>query len=141
VVTLYEEAASLVRNAKGSLDVAKGRALAYIAVKAADLLPVVEATNAQEEDCDKRKRVQRAIQEIARRDPRVTDLISDQIELYCAAEKLAESYKNGEFELPANFTWKRPESSSWVCEYSEGTTDDSDDSSENESFSPRKNEN
>ncbi len=92
VVTIFEEAVSLVRNATKSQDVAKGRALAYIAAKGVGILPLVEAATAQAKDWEKIKRLQRAYFEIAYRDPRKRQVISDGIDLEVEANKLAESY-------------------------------------------------
>ena len=92
VVTLFEEAVSLVRNATESQDVAKGRALAYIASKGVGILSLVEAAKAQAEDWEKKRRLQRAYFEMASRDPRVRQVISDGIVLEVEANKLAESY-------------------------------------------------
>ena len=61
VLTIFEEAVSLVRNATKSQDVAKGRALAYIAAKGVAILPLVEAANAQDKDWDEIRRFQRAM--------------------------------------------------------------------------------
>jgi hypothetical protein len=95
-----EEGISLIRNATGSLDVVKGRALASIAVKARGILPLVEAAKAQAEDWEKKRRYQRALFEIASRDPRVRQVISDGIDLDVEAYKLAESYaREGEKEV------------------------------------------
>jgi hypothetical protein len=87
-----EEGVSLIRNATGSLDVVKGRALASIAVKAKGILPLVEAAKAQAEDWEKIRRFQRAMIEIVSRDPRARQVVSDGIDLEVEANKLAESY-------------------------------------------------
>jgi hypothetical protein len=81
VVTLYEEAASLVRNATKSQDVAKGRALAYIAAKGVVILPLVEAAKAQAEDWEKIQREQEVIFDTYSRDPQAKQVILDYMEL------------------------------------------------------------
>ena len=90
VLTILEEAASLVRNAKGGLDLAKGRALTYIAVKAADLLPVVEAANAQAKDWEKIQREQEVIFDTYSRDPQAKQVILDYQELTFKIQEEAE---------------------------------------------------
>jgi hypothetical protein len=90
VVTLYEEAVSLVRNATKSQDVAKGRALAYIAAKGVVILPLVEAAKAQAEDWEKRQREQQVIFDTYSRDPRATQIIEDFIDLHFKVEEEAE---------------------------------------------------
>ena len=92
LLNTVEEGLSLIRNATGSLDVVKGRALASIAVKASGILSLVEAAKAQAKDWDKIRRVQRAYFEIASRDPWKRQVISDGIDLEVKANKLAESY-------------------------------------------------
>jgi hypothetical protein len=92
LLKIVEEGVSLIRNATGSLDVVKGRALASIAVKAKELLPLVEAAKAQAEDWEQKRRYQRALSEMASRDPRVRQVILDGIVLKVEANKLAESY-------------------------------------------------
>ena len=115
VLTLFEEAVSLVRNATNSQDVAKGRALAYIAAKGVAILPLVEAAKAQAKDWDKIRRVQRAYFEIASRDPRKRQVISDGIDLEVEANKLAESYaREGEKKVAESDDTCEGDEEGWI---------------------------
>jgi hypothetical protein len=75
VLTLFEEAVSLVRNATNSQDVAKGRALAYIASKGVGILPLLEQEQLQEEDWETTRKGQETLLDLAARDPRVGEAI------------------------------------------------------------------
>ncbi|MGZ4883360.1 MAG: hypothetical protein ACXV2A_05635 [Halobacteriota archaeon] len=90
VVTIFEEAVSLVRNATTSQDAAKGRALAYIAAKGVEILPLVEAAKAQAEDWEKIRREQEVIRDICSEDPQAGQVIADFIELQFKIEEEAE---------------------------------------------------
>jgi hypothetical protein len=123
VLTLFEEAVSLVRNATKSQDVAKGRALAYIAAKGVGILPLVEAAKAQAKDWEKIHRVQRAMSELVSRDPRVRQVISDGIVLEVEANKLAESYaREGEKEVAESDDTCEGDEEGWIVSY-EGKDD------------------
>ena len=110
-----EEGVSLIRNATGSLDVAKGRALASIAEKASGLLSLVEAAKAQAEDWEKKRRLQRAYFEMASRDPRVRQVILDGIVLEVEANKLAESYaREGEKKVAESDDTCEGDEEGWI---------------------------
>ncbi|MFZ0924889.1 MAG: hypothetical protein WCE82_11485 [Halobacteriota archaeon] len=90
VVTIFEEAVSLVRNATKSQDVAKGRALAYIAAKGVGILPLVEAAKAQAKDWEKIQREHEVIFDICSGDPQAGQVITDFLELQFKVEEEAE---------------------------------------------------
>jgi hypothetical protein len=113
-----EEGVSLIRNATGSLDVVKGRALASIAVKAKGILALVEAAKAQAEDWEKKRRYQRALFEMASRDPRVRQVISDGIDLDVEAYKLAESYaREGEKKVAESDDTCEGDEEGWIVSF------------------------
>jgi hypothetical protein len=89
VVTIFEEAVSLVRNATKSQDVTKGRALAYIAAKGVGILPLVEAAKAQAKDWEKIHREQEVIFDICS-GPQAGKVITDFLELQFKVKEEAE---------------------------------------------------
>jgi hypothetical protein len=90
VVTLFEEAVSLVRNATESQDVAKGRALAYIASKGVGILPLVEAAKARAEDWEKIHREQKVWTDIVSKNAKARQTVEDMIDLEFEVKELAE---------------------------------------------------
>ena len=86
VVTIFEEAVSLIRNATKSQDVAKGRALAYIAAKGGEILSLVEAAKAQAKDWEKIRREQEVIFDICG-GPQAGQVITDFLELQFKVEE------------------------------------------------------
>jgi hypothetical protein len=67
---VIEDAVVLARKDPHSTGVAKGRALAYIAGKAAQILPLLEMEDQQEEDWEKLRKEQDEFHEIVTSDPR-----------------------------------------------------------------------
>jgi hypothetical protein len=115
LLKIVEEGLSLIRNATGGLDVAKGRALASIAAKGVGMLPLVEAANAKAEDWEKIRRYQRALFEIASRDPWALQVISDGIDLEVEANKLAESYaREGEKKVAESDDTCEGDEEGWI---------------------------
>lgn len=113
-----EEGMLLIRNATGSLDVAKGRALASIAVKARGILPLVEAATAQAEEDEEKSRYQRALFEIVSGDPRKMQVISDGIDLDVEVNKLAESYaREGEKKVAESDDTCEGDEEGWGASY------------------------
>jgi hypothetical protein len=90
VLTLFEEAVSLVRNATNSQDVAKGRALAYIAAKGVAILPLVEAAKAQKEDWDRIYREQEVWIDIGSKNAQARQTVEDMMDLEFEVKELAE---------------------------------------------------
>ena len=90
VITLFEEAVSLVRNDTRSTDLAKGQGLISIAVKAAGILPLVEAAKAQAKDWDKIRIEQEVWIDVASRDAKAKEIIEDMIDLEFEVKELAE---------------------------------------------------
>jgi hypothetical protein len=134
VLTIFEEAVSLVRNATKSQDVAKGRALAYIAAKGVGILPLVEAANAQAKDWEKIRRQHEVQFELFSRDPQARQVIGDFLELHFKIVREAEKRHRAKLIRESEFSPASEENKSLP-------RDSSSSGSSNESFSPRKNEN
>jgi hypothetical protein len=81
LVAVVEEAISLVRNDRQSTDVAKGRALAYIASIMARMLPLVEAADAQTKDWDKIRREHEVIADFVSVSAKDSQTVEDYINL------------------------------------------------------------
>jgi hypothetical protein len=90
VITLFEEAVSLVRNDTRSTDLAKGQGLISIAVKAAGILPLVEAAKAQAKDWEKIYREQEVWTDIVSRNPKTREIIKEMWDLEFEVKELAE---------------------------------------------------
>jgi hypothetical protein len=90
VVTLFAEGVSLVRNDTRSTDLAKGQGLISIAVKAAGILPLVEAAKAQEKDWDKIYREQAVWTDIVSKDAKARKTIMAMWDLEFEVKELAE---------------------------------------------------
>jgi hypothetical protein len=77
---VIEDAIAFVRNDSQSTDVAKGRALAYIAGIAARILPLLEQEQLQEEDWETTRKGEETLFDLAASDPRVGEAIDTLIE-------------------------------------------------------------